>query len=97
MRSYEVMYILHPEGAEEDYKELIERFKGVVEKGKGEVLGVNPWGRKKFAYPIEKLTEGYYVVMNFKSEPKVASELSRQLKINDKVVRHLLVKLEGEE
>lgn len=97
MRSYEVMYILHPESLEEELKELIDRFKGVVEKGKGEVMEVNSWGKKKFAYPIEKLTEGYYVVMNFKSEPIVASELSRQLRINDKVVRHLLVKLEEEE
>ncbi len=95
MRNYEVMYILHPESSEEEIKKLIARFKEVVEKGAGEVIEVNPWGRKKFAYPIEKLTEGYYVVMNFKSEPKIASELSRQLKINDKVVRHLLVREEG--
>ncbi len=96
MRSYEVMYILHPQNSEEEIKELIDRFKGVVEKEAGEVVEVNPWGRKKFAYPIEKLTEGYYVVMTFKSEPKVANELSRQLKINDKVVRHLIIKQEGE-
>lgn len=95
MRSYEVMYILHPESSEEDIKGLIERFKGVVEKEAGEVVEVNPWGRKKFAYPIEKLAEGYYVVMTFRSEPKVANELSRQLKISDKVVRYLIIKQEG--
>lgn len=97
MRSYEVMYIIHPENSEEEIKGLIDRFKGVVEKGAGKVVEVNPWGRKKFAYPIEKLAEGYYVVMTFKSEPKVANELSRQLKINDRVVRHLIIRQEGEE
>ncbi|MDU5020884.1 MAG: 30S ribosomal protein S6, partial [Clostridiales bacterium] len=56
-----------------------------------EVEKVDVWGTKKLAYPIAKFTEGYYVLVNFKSGVEVPKEIDRNLKINENVIRHMIV------
>ncbi|MDI3280251.1 MAG: 30S ribosomal protein S6 [Bacillota bacterium] len=94
VRSYEAMFVLHPKVEDEAVDSLVERFQKVVTDGGGEVLKSEKWGRRKLAYEIEKCTEGFYVVMDFRSESAVAQELERVLKITDEVIRYLLVRLE---
>jgi len=94
MRQYEVMYILHPELEAEKTESLIERFKGMIEQAGGEVTKLDRWGKRRFAYEINKLREGYYVVMNFKAKAETVKELDRVLKISDDVVRHLVIREE---
>ena len=92
MRQYEVMYILHPELEAEKTESLIERFKGMIEQAGGEVTKLDRWGKRRFAYEINKLREGYYVVMNFKAKAETVKELDRVLKISDDVVRHIVIR-----
>ena len=66
MRKYETIFILNPSLDEEAVKANIEKFKGVIENGGGTVENVDFWGKRKLAYEIEKVNEGYYTLINFK-------------------------------
>ena len=90
MISYEVMFIIDP-ALEDDAKEAtIEAVKGII-AAEGEVGNTDVWGMRKLAYPIQKKSEGYYVVIEFKAEPTLPKELDRRLKISDNVMRHLII------
>ncbi len=88
--NYEVMYILDPNLAEDATAALVEKFKALVES-KGTLGEVNEWGKRRLAYPINDQTEGYYVLMTFTATPDLPAELDRQLRINDNVMRSIIV------
>ncbi len=93
MRKYETLYVLKPDLEEEKRNELIEKFKTIIEKD-GEIEEVNEWGTKKLAYEIDKIKEGYYVLVNFKANTDLPKELERNFRISDDVIRYLVVNLE---
>ena len=88
--NYEALYILKPDLTEEQNAALIERFKGIVEAN-GTVSEVNEWGKRRLAYPINDLMEGYYVLMTFTAAPAVPAELDRIFRITDGVMRSMIV------
>lgn len=92
MRKYETIFILHPSLDEEGVKGSIEKFKGIIENGGGTIDNVDLWGKRKLAYEIEKITEGYYVLVNFTADADLPKELDRIFRINDSVIRHIIVK-----
>ena len=84
------MLILDP-ALEDDRKDAtVETVKGII-AAEGEVGNVDTWGMRKLAYPIQKKSEGYYVVIEFKAQPTLPKELDRRLKISDNVIRHMIV------
>lgn len=92
MRQYEVMCILPADADESVVGGVVDRITRVIqERGGGEVTGLDRWGRKRFAYPIAKQTEGYYLVVMFKAEPGAIAELDRTLSLADEVLRHKVV------
>ena len=93
MRNYELIYVLRPNLEEEAKTAVLDKVKGIIESS-GEVVKVDTWGTRKLAYEIEKLTEGYYVLINFKSTTEVPKESDRNLKIMDNAIRHMIVKLD---
>lgn len=92
MRKYEVMFILRPDLDEEKINELVERFKNIITENGGELTKVDTWGKRRLAYEIQHVREGYYVVFQFNSQPDVAKEMDRVLKITDGVLRHIIVR-----
>ncbi len=94
MNKYETVFILHPSLDEEAVKNSIEKFKGVIEQGKGVVENVDFWGKRKLAYEIKKVNDGYYVLINFNAEPELPKELDRVFRITDGVIRHLIINVE---
>jgi small subunit ribosomal protein S6 len=92
IRSYETVYIVHPELSEEQINEVVEKYKKVVEEAGGEVENLNRWEKRPLAYEIKGQREGIYVLMNFKGEPKVQAELHRRLRLGDDVLRHIIVR-----
>lgn len=94
MRVYELMFILRPSLDEEAVKANVEKFKGIIENNGGTIENVDLWGKRKLAYPIEKVNEGHYVLINFKADSELPKELSRNLKISDAVIRDMIVKNE---
>jgi small subunit ribosomal protein S6 len=93
MRKYETMFILKSNLEEEKRNELINKFKSIIETN-GEITSVDEWGNRKLAYEINKLNDGYYVLINFMAGTEVPKELDRNFKISDDVIRHLIVNLE---
>ena len=88
--NYEALYILKPDLSEEQTAALVERFKTVVEAN-GTVSEVNEWGKRRLAYPIQDLMEGYYVLMTFTAAAAVPAELDRIFRITDGVMRSMIV------
>ena len=96
VRSYEALYIVHPDLSDEEVAPITEKYKKVVEDQSGEVESVNRWEKRRLAYEVKGQREGIYVLMNFKSEANATAELDRLLKIGDDVLRHIIVRLDEE-
>ena len=90
---YEVLYIINPTLGEEGINALVEKFKAMVE-AEGTLSNVDEWGKRRLAYPINDLNEGYYVLMNFDSKPEFPAELARVMKITDGILRCLTTAVE---
>ena len=88
--NYEAVYILDPALSEEAIADLVAKFKGVVESN-GTVSEVDEWGKRRLAYPINDLTEGYYVLMTFNAAAAIPQELDRVFRITDGVMRSMIV------
>ena len=88
--NYELVMILKPDLGEEATAALVEKFKTLIEQ-RGTVAEVDEWGKRHLAYPINDITEGYYVLMTFTADPALPAELDRQMRINDSVMRSLIV------
>ena len=86
---YEVLYIIDPAQGEEGIAALVEKFKAMVE-AEGTLTSIEEWGKRKLAYEINYLTEGYYVLVKFTSGPELPAELDRILGITDGVIRSLV-------
>jgi len=93
MRTYEIMFVLKPDLAEEVIAETRERIKKIIEDFGGEFIDeADGWGKKRLAYEIEKYLEGIYSVWHFKGKPEAIQELDRVIKISDKFLRHIIVR-----
>ena len=90
---YEVLYILETALGEEGIAALVEKFKAMVE-AEGTLLNIDEWGKRRLAYPINDLTEGYYVLMNIETKPEFPAELERVMKITEGVMRCLTTAVE---
>ena len=78
---------------EEEITALVEKFKSLIEKY-GEIESVDDWGKRRLAYPINDLTEGYYVLVNFKAKSDFPTELERVYGITDGIIRDIVVRRE---
>jgi small subunit ribosomal protein S6 len=92
VRDYELVYIAVPTLEDQALATLNERVAGWIVGAKGTVTGTKVWGRQKLAYQIRKQTEGTYVQVNFQLPPSACRDLERNLRIDEQVIRHLLVR-----
>lgn len=96
MRSYELVFIVHPQVEGDALTALLDNVKSLVERSGGRVVHVEPWGMRRLAYPIRKQWEGQYVLMRLELEARGVAVLERNLRLLEPVMRHLLVRLEEE-
>ncbi len=89
---YETVIVTTAKLGEEGNAALVERFKSLIERHGGTVQSVDDWGKRRFAYPIQKQTEGYYTLINFEGDPEFTAELDRRYQITDGILRTLIVK-----
>lgn len=94
MNKYEVMVIVKP-AEEEAINATIEKIEALIARVGGTVEKVDRWGKRRLAYPVKKFTDGFYVLVNFESVPAEIKEIDRVMKINDEILRHLIVKHEA--
>ncbi len=88
---YETVIVTSAKLGEEGSAALVERFKALIAEH-GTVQSVDDWGKRRFAYPIQKQTEGYYTLINFESDPTFTAELDRRYQITDGIMRTIIVK-----
>ncbi len=92
MRNYEMVFILNPGLEEEKLTAAVEKFTNLINNNGGEIVKVDSWGKKRLAYEIKDLNEGYYYLVNFKGIPETAQELDRVLKITDEILRFMILR-----
>ena len=86
--SYETLFVVSGNASEEDTKATVEKFVKLINDN-GTDVEVNEWGKRKLAYPINYVTEGYYVLVSYKSEPSFPVELDRVFGITEGVIRYM--------
>ncbi len=97
MRDYEIVYIFDSVLEQSAIEKKLEKFNGLIAgNGGGEVTAVEHWGKRQLAYPIKKHDNGYYVVVQFKTTADKLPEFERAIKLDEEVLRHLVVLSEGE-
>jgi len=94
MRKYEVMFIINAAVAEDVRVALIEKLHGIITADGGTVDNVDEWGMKEFAYPINHMTKGFYVVSNFTATTAAVKEFDRVAGIEHDIIRHMMIKLD---
>ena len=94
MNQYETVFILTPVLSDEQMKEAVEKFKGVLTQAGAEIISEENWGLKKLAYPIDKKTTGFYVLIEFNAAPEIIKTLEIAYRRDEKVLRYLTVKME---
>lgn len=88
--NYETIFIVDSSKGEEQVTALVEKFKSLI-SANGEISKVDDWGKRRLAYEIDDLTEGYYVLVEFTAAPEFPAELCRQFKITDGILRYIVI------
>jgi small subunit ribosomal protein S6 len=97
VRAYEIVYIFDSQLTDEQINERLERYHALLSGANGgTITTVDHWGRRQLAFPIRKRTAGYYVVTQFTAPMAALPEFERLLKLDDELLRYLLVLHEGE-
>ena len=91
INNYETIFVIDASLEEEKIASLVEKFKSLI-SGAGEITSVDEWGKRRLAYPINDLTEGYYVLINFSSKPDFPQELERNYRITEGILRDIVIK-----
>lgn len=94
LRKYELAYVLQPNLPDDQFGEQGQRIGATVKGLGGEMGRMNNWGRRRLAYPIKGFREGYYVIAQLQLPPEQVAELERALRLNEAVIRHLVVSVE---
>ncbi|MCE2414963.1 30S ribosomal protein S6 [Candidatus Poribacteria bacterium] len=95
MNPYELLLIITPDHDENEAEALTNQVKGIIEGG-GTLLKVDPWGKKRLAYPIRKRSEGYYVLYIFECAPSFVAELNQSLHVIEAILRYMVVQYEDD-
>ena len=93
MRKYESIFILDPDLEETQAQSVIEKAKGIITQGSGEILKVEDWGKRKLAYEVKKKPKGHYILIHFVGSPALLSELERNFRVMDAVIKFQSVRL----
>ena len=91
MNSYETLFVVNPNLSEEDTKSVIDKFTGIIGEN-GTVTEVKEWGKRRLAYPINYINEGYYVLVDFEAAPELPAELERRFRIDENILRSIVVR-----
>ena len=94
MNQYETVFIMTPVLSDQQMKETVEKFKGILAANGAEIINEESWGLKKMAYPIEKKSTGFYQLLEFKAEPQVIETLEVGFRRDERILRFLTVKME---
>jgi small subunit ribosomal protein S6 len=93
-RIYEELFIIRPDATDEEITPIVEQIRGVITNAAGTVDKEERWGVRKLAYRVQKRNEGFYVLLQFTSDPQTVREIERRLRVNDNVLKFLTVRID---
>ncbi|MEM6640127.1 MAG: 30S ribosomal protein S6 [Pseudomonadota bacterium] len=93
MRHYEIVFLVHPDQSEQ-VPAMVERYRGMIEKGDGQVHRYEDWGRRQLAHAINKVHKAHYVLMNVEAEQATIDELESAFRFNDAVLRNMVMRVD---
>lgn len=96
LNRYETLVLMSPELAEENRKEIVANFSGIIERNGGSIALVDDWGIRTLAYPVRKQTRGHYVRFEYAGPGPVVAELERNIRITDGLFKFVTVRLDEE-
>ena len=94
MRQYELMYIIQPAIEDEAKKALVERFNEILTSNGAEIIESKEWGKRRLAYDINDLREGFYQIVKVNADSKAIDEYTRLANINEDIIRHIAVRVD---
>jgi small subunit ribosomal protein S6 len=94
MRHYEVVFLVHPDQSEQ-VPAMLERYKGMIAAGGGQIHRQEDWGRRQLAYAIGKVHKAHYLLMNVECDQKTLAELTGAFRFSDAVIRHLVIGMDA--
>lgn len=94
MNKYESVYVINASIGEEAINGKVAKFNELIASNGGNVTQVDEWGKRRLAYPIDYITEGYYVLINFESESALPTELERNFRIDESIIRFVVIRLD---
>ncbi|WP_342527391.1 30S ribosomal protein S6 [Chryseomicrobium sp. FSL W7-1435] len=94
MRQYELMYIIQPAIEDEAKKALVERFNDILTSNGAEIIESKEWGKRRLAYEINDLREGFYQIVKVNADSKAIDEYTRLANINEDIIRHIAVRID---
>ena len=92
MRRYETIFITYADLPEEDINSLLARYSTIITDRQGIVIKIDRWGKRKLAYEINKQSRGFYVLMDFAGTSAIVTEIERNLRISDQILKYMTVK-----
>ena len=93
MKHYETIYIANPNLGDEEYGDILTKFRDSIEKLKGIIIKTEEWGKQKLAYELRKFDSGFYVLTEYCGDPGMTGELERNLKLDERILKYQTVKL----
>lgn len=94
IKHYETVFIMTPVLSDDQMKETVDKFEDFLKKRDAEIIYKDSWGLRKFAYPIQKKTTGFYYLIEFKAEGKIISELETNFRRDERILRFITVALD---
>ena len=94
LRHYEIVFLVHPDQSEQ-VPAMLERYKGMITAGGGQIHRLEDWGRRQLTFPIAKVHKAHYVLLNIEVDKKTLDELTGAFRFSDAVLRHLVVKMDA--
>lgn len=94
MRKYETFFIMDPDLPDEMTSAADEKIRGIVTAQGGMVISYEPWGKKRLAYPVKKRSRGLYILMEYAGGPTLVAELERNMRLDERVLKFITVKLD---
>ena len=94
MNQYETVFIMTPVLSDQQMKETVEKFKGILTAQGAEIVNEESWGLKKMAYPIQKKSTGFYELIEFNATPETVAKLETGYRRDERIIRYITVKLD---
>ena len=94
MKRYETIYVANPNLEDDALKEIVAKFSDIIEKKRGSIVKIDDWGKRKLAYEVKRFDKGHYVLLDFCGFPEAVTELERTLKLDDRILKYMTVKIE---